>query len=275
MSNHNKKAIAVITGLWLLLGVISLADAQPTTTAPVARPVAARPMAVPAPRPVPRRVVAAPVMKRVAPKPVVAKPAPIAPVMAAAPVMAPVAAVPAPAAMQPEAVVPTTEKKAPTVVKKDGTGSVIGGWALQIVLYLLGMFLAAFIPVFTAWLYKKFKITNLQHKDYIDSMVLKGIDLGIGKANEEAHKLRDNPEAKVKKLDIAIGTANKYLVDSGLPKKGADYLATMIEARLGVARLDVVKPVAEPKSEDAVEPKPEEDEKEDKKKEKSAEATSK
>jgi len=267
MSNHSKKAVAVIAGLWILLSVVTLADAQPTAAPAAMRPAATAPAAMPAPRPAPRRVAPMPAPKRAAPKPAaMPAPMPAAMVPAAAmpaPAMAPAPAAPVMAATEP-AMAPVPDKKVDAKAKKDGKGSVIGGWALQIVLYLLGAFLAAFIPVFTAWLYKKFKITNLEHKDSVDGMVLKAAMFGIGKAEEAAYKLRDNPMDSAKKLDVAIKGANQYLVDSGLPEKGSAYLAALIESQLGLARTDEEKKSA-PKAKD----KPEEkkDEKKDEAKE--------
>ena len=265
MTKSNKTTLAVVAALWLTLGVVYSANAAPATTAPAmapARPVAMAP-ARPAARPAPRPVAMAPV-RRPAPKPA-AMPAPV---MAAAPAAATMAA-PAPVmAVDPApamAAVPEKTTAAPAV-KKDTKGQVVGGWILQVLLYLLGIFLTAFIPVFTAWLYKKFKLTDLEQKDKIDQMVLKATLFGIGKAEEAAHKLRDNPMDSAKKMDTAIAAANKYLVDSGLPEKGAEYLADLIESKLGETRNNAAtKPAAKPEEKPAeaekTEDKPKEDDK--------------
>jgi len=234
-------ALFATVGLVALLGTVSYAQ-------PAAAP-AAMSAAAAMPAPAMRAAPMAPAMRAtLRPRPMVMRtvmtvaamvaapvaPAPVAPVMAAAAPAAPVMAA-APAVMAPEAMAPTPPT-APAVAKTDSKGSVVGGWILQVILYLLGVFLAAFIPVFTAWLYKKFKLTDLQHKDMIDTMVLKAAMFGIGKAEEASYKLRDNPMDSAKKLDLAIENANKYLRDSGLPEKGAAYLADVIESALGLER---------------------------------------
>jgi len=188
-----------------------------------------------------------------------------APVMTVAPVVAPVvpvamAAVPAATAPVPPVAAPPAATSTPaTVAKADSKGSVVGGWIVQVLLYLAGIFLTAFIPVFTAWLYKKLKLTNLEHKDLIDEMVNKAALFGIGKAEEAAYKLRDNPMDSAKKLDLAVKKANEYLVDSGLPEKGASYLADVIESKLGVSRNKDDKPSPAAKDEAKPETEPKED----------------
>jgi len=279
MKSKMARKLVTLIVFSVLLGASYSANAQP---APTPARVAPRPVAMVAPRPaamVPVMRVTPKVVMRVvrraakpAAKPVImaAVPAAAAPTMEA---VAPVMAV-APAAM---VVTPVTtpavpETKVAPAVKQDSKGSVVGGWLLQLLLYLVGILLAAFIPVLTAWVYKKLKITNLEHKDQIDGAVMKAAMFGIGKAEEAAYKLRDNPIDGAKKLDIAIKGANQYLVDSGLPEKGAAYLADLIESRLGLTRTSVPKTEVEkeegvekeedaPKEEPKTEEKPKEDDK--------------
>jgi len=163
--------------------------------------------------------------------------APVLPPMteAAVPPVAPVTPMAA-AAVPTPAPVPAPVATVAPAAKQDSKGSVFGGQLLQLLLYLIATFLAAFIPVLTAWLYKKLKIADLDGKDKIDAIVLKAVLFGIGKAEEAAHKLRDNPMDSAKKMDVALTAANKYLKDSGLPEKGADYLTDLIESQLGVTR---------------------------------------
>lgn len=101
MSKHTKQVTVVIAGLWLILGAITLADAQPAAT-PAPRPAVMDPAAMPAPRPAPRRVAAKPTARRPAPRPatMVITPARV-PVAAMTP--APVAEAPMEAAMTPAA----------------------------------------------------------------------------------------------------------------------------------------------------------------------------
>lgn len=167
-----------------------------------------------------------PEMKAATPAPTKPVPPPVAAPMAVAPT-SPVMNVAAP---------PVAPSPATTTTSKDTKGKVFGGWVLEILLYIIGTLLAAILPVLTAWAYKKLKLTDLESKDMIDGIVLKAALFGLGKAEEEAHKLHDNPIDGAKKMDIAIASANNYLRDSGLPEKGSKYLADLIESRLGVAR---------------------------------------
>lgn len=261
MSKSNKKIMAIVVALWAVLGMTYAANAQPATMAPAPAMTAPRPVAMAPARPAPRPAAMPAAAMPVSMAPAMAVPAPamatMAPAMAAsAPAMAP-----APAAM---AAAPAKPAAAPAT-KKDTKGQVIGGWILQVILYLLGIFLTAFIPVFTAWLYKKFKLTDLQQKAKIDEIALKAAMFGIGKAEEQAYKLRDNPMDSAKKLDLAVASANKYLVDSGLPEKGAKYLADLIESKLGETRNgDAKKPAAKPEEKPAEAEKTEDKPKDDK-----------
>lgn len=262
---HKRVLIAVVC-LWALVGTAYTVNAQPAAMAPAMRP-AAMTVARPAPKPVAVR----PVVMRAAPRPALrpaARPAPmhVAAMPAAAPASTMTAPVPAmvaaPTMEAPAAAMAPAKPAAAPAVKKDTKGQVVGGWILQVLLYLLGIFLTAFIPVFTAWLYKKFKLTDLQHKDKLDEIALKAAMIGIGKADEAAYKLRDNPMDSAKKLDLAIASANKYLVDSGLPEKGAQYLADLIESKLGETRGGSSKPAEKPAEAPKVEDKPEDKPKE-------------
>lgn len=238
-----------ITAFLATLGLVVLLStpvvAQPTTTPAMAAPVAMTAPAMrvapraPAMRPVPRPVARRPVARPAAmpavmmtPAPVAAMPAPMTLVPAA---MTPAAAAPVDS-MTPAADAMAPAEAATPTTKKDSKGSVIGGGLLELLLKLIGILLGALIPILIAWIYKKLKLTDLQSKDIVDSMVLKAAMFGIGKAEEAAHKMRDNPMSGAEKLDMAISTANKYLIDSGLPKKGVDYLADVVESALGLDR---------------------------------------
>jgi len=240
------KSLIILTSMAVLLGYTYTANAQPVAVpAAMAAPkaVVKAPVVKAAPKPAVMKVAPKRYVKRaVAPKvtPKVVAPTPVAattpvavPTMATAPVATPVAA-PAPVMAAPKTPVATVP-----AAKQDSKGSVVGGWLLQMLLYLIGILVAAFLPVLTAWAYKKLKISNLEHKDQIDAAVLKAAMFGIGKAEEAAYKLRDNPMESAKKLDIAVKGANQYLVDSGLPEKGAAYLADLIESKLGLSRATV------------------------------------
>lgn len=255
-------SILAVVGFVALLSIP--VTAQPNTAmAPTARPAAMAPVM----KTVPKPKVSKPVPKPKASKPkTVAKlTVPTTPVTMAT-VAAPKTTPAAPASTTPAAMTVTKEDtkevaptKTTTEAKQDSKGSVVGGWILQAILYLLGIFLTAFIPIFTAWLYKKLKITNLEHKAAIDAAVIGAAVFGIGKAEEAAHKLKDNPISGAEKLNIALEAANQKLRESGLPEKGAEYLTSLIEAQLGLNRKDEKVPTVTEKKEE--EEKAEEEEK--------------
>lgn len=180
--------------------------------------------------------------------------APVAPVPAAMvpePAVAPMVAV---AAMQPtmEAVPakPTTKPDA----KKDSTGSVVGGSLLQILIVILTIALPVVLTPLVKWLLKKMKVEDLQTQQMIDGIVDQAVVMGLNYANEQAHKLGDNPVKGAAKLAVARDKALKYLEDSGIVGKGAEYIEDLIEAKLGATRED--KP-AESKPTEAAEDKSE------------------
>lgn len=152
MSKHSKQVVAVIAGLWILLGVAVVANAQPVAPMPAARPAAMAPAAMPAPRPVARRPVARPVAARPAAAPMVAvmTPAMVAPAPAAMPTAAPAsmaetpmdAAMAAPAAME----APKATMEAAPAEKKESTDKKAAFWIgivsmiLMAILGILGGF---------------------------------------------------------------------------------------------------------------------------------------
>lgn len=243
----------MVTGSVLALGqpappmkpVVSMA-ATPAP-APVMKPVPL-PMSAPKPRLLVMAVAPTPV-PAMAVAPVVAVPKP-----AVAPAAVPVAA--PPATVQPTTATTPTEPATTTGEKKDSKGRVFGGWALEILLYLLGLALLAVKGVLVKWLWEKYKLDKYVSADKVDEMVGKGVDVGIGYAEEQSHKLHDDPIDGAKKLDLAIAKVNEYLRDSGIPEKGAAYLATLIESKLPTLRTngqtsepEVAKAVTEPTKE--------------------------
>ncbi len=193
------------------------------------------------------------------------------PAPAATPAKAPVTATMAtPAATQATvpamAVAPAAPVKA--AAKPDSTGSVIGGAVLQILIVVLTLALPIILTPLVTWLLKKMKVENLQTQLMVDGIVDQGVVHGLNYANEQAHKLRDNPVKSAEKLDVATEKALAYLKDSGIVDKGAGYIKDLIEAKLGQTRGDVptAENADEPKSvaEDAVpEPTPKDDSKAD------------
>ena len=167
-----------------------------------------------------------------APKPVAAMTAPsMAPAAPAAmqPTMAPVVATPAKAAA------PATVKPAP---KQDKLGSVIGGGLLQILIVFMTIAIPIVLTPVVAYLLRKMKVTNLQTQQMVDGIVDQGVVHGLNYANEQAHKLGDNPVKGAEKLAMARDKALAYIKDSGIANKGAEYIEDLIEAKLGGTRPD-------------------------------------
>lgn len=235
--------------------------AQPTMTAPAKPAVMTTAKTTPKPTPKP------------APMSVMAKPAPAAPVapaMTAAPTK-PVAAVSAMTAVPTQPVMsaaPTTKATAP---KKDSKGSVIAGWLLNIILAFVGTVATTLGGVVIKWVWQKYQLDKYIAADKVDEMVDKAIIKGINYAEEQANKLKDDPVDGAKKMDLALGVINKSLKDSGIEKKAADYLATLVEAKLPEIRVagttELVKKEEKP-VETKEEPKEEKTAKKEEKKEK-------
>ena len=182
-----------------------------------------------------------------APKPVAAMTTPAAaPIAAMQPAMVPMAVAPAK---------PATVKPAP---KQDKLGSVVGGALLQILLVVLTIAVPIVLTPFIKWLLKKMKVEDLQTVQLVDGIVDQAIVVGLNYANEQAHKLGDNPIKGAEKLAVARDKAIEYLKDSGIVNKGAEYIEGLIEAKLGESReteamlasLSVEKPAAESEDEE-------------------------
>lgn len=178
----------------------------------------------------------APAMKAAPMAAVAAKPAPamtaMAPTMTAPkmPAMAPAAM----AVMAPKG--PAMAAAPPKAAAKDSVKKVVIGGVLEIILYVVGALLAAILPILTGWMLKKMKVESAAAKDAVDTIVSKAAEIGMHYAEEKARTLSDNPEKGAEKMKAAVEAANKYLRDSKLPEKGADYLAMLIAAKLGEKR---------------------------------------
>jgi hypothetical protein len=175
-----------------------------------------------------------------------------APAMPAAPAMAPAAT------MKPAMITKPMVAKAPTAMaaqpvvsaapagKKDSVKKVVIGGLLEILLYVVGTLFSALIPVLLALFYKKAKIESTAAKDAIDTVVDKAVTIGMNYAEEKARGMSDNPEKSAVKKKQAIAAANKYLRDSKMAEKGAEYLGMLIEAKLGASRNGESKPAPKP-----------------------------
>jgi len=210
MKKSSTKLAAIIIGLWMLLGVAAEAGSKPATTQPVTMSATSVMSSMSADVPVKTD------SNMAATKPATMSSPPMA-VMSAT----------------------VDSNSQPSMKAKSGPdskGSVIGGWLIDLLLYLLGIAITAITPVLTAWLWRKYKLDKYMEKKTVDDIVLKGVRFGIGKADEAAYKLRDNPMQSAEKLDLAIKKANDYIRDSGVAEKGSEYLADLIESELGKTR---------------------------------------
>jgi dihydroxyacetone kinase-like predicted kinase len=88
----------------------------------------------------------------------------------------------------------------------------------------------------------------------IDEMVDKAVVMGLHYAEEQAHKLRDNPVKGAEKLNMAADKALEYLKDSKVVDKGAEYIKGLIEAKLGQTRNNPPTVADEPETEDEKKP---------------------
>jgi hypothetical protein len=270
-THHWKTAVAIFS-LWALLAIPALAHSAPIpamTAAPTATttmaPVAARPAPVrAAPRPV-AKPVAKPVARpaaRPATRPAVVPPAmvtsePMDPPMAATPTTVPPAAM----AVEQPTMAATPADATPNKDKKDSKGSVIGGFLLQLLLGVLAVAVPIILTPVVKWLLKKMKVEDAKTQQMIDDMVDKAVVMGLNYAEEQAHKLRDNPVKSAEKLNMAADKALDYLKDSKVVDKGAEYIKSLIEAKLGEKRDTATKPkVAPAKTEEKEEKEEKEDE---------------
>jgi hypothetical protein len=158
------------------------------------------------------------------------------------------------------AAAPAEKAKVAPATKKDSKGSVVGGWLLELLLGILGIVITTISYPLVRWLLKKMKVEDQKAVMMVDEMVDKAVGIGIHYAEEQAHKLHDNPVDSAKKLDMAGAKAQAYLKDSGVVDKGAEYLKDLIESKLGEGRSNGV---AE-KPAEKVEAEPADDEKEEK-----------
>jgi len=131
---------------------------------------------------------------------------------------------------------PAEAPKKATEGKKDSKGSVVGGILLQLLLGILAIALPIVLTPLVRWLLKKCKVEDAKAQQMIDDAVDKAVVHGLNYANEQAHKLRDNPVAGAEKLNMAADKALVYLKDSGIVDKGANYLKDLIESKLGETR---------------------------------------
>lgn len=186
--------------------------AQPRPEMAPARPV---PAMAPAPRPVPRPA---------------ARPAPAAPKPAMAP--AAMAVVPKPAAASttaPEAPKPATKPAA----KADSWGKVLAGRLLDILLIFVLALATALGGLLVKWLAKKMKITDQEQIKSMEGLYDLAVGFGINLARQQSHKLKDNPDAKAKRLDTALGAVQDKIAELKLPEKTADWIRKKIEAKIG------------------------------------------
>lgn len=87
------------------------------------------------------------------------------------------------------------------------------------------------------WVLKKLKVEDVKIQDTLESAYEKLVDWGIGYAEEQAHKLSNDPKKGVaNKLDMAADYVQKMIKEWGLPEKTSEWVEEKIEARLGQQR---------------------------------------
>ncbi len=104
------------------------------------------------------------------------------------------------------------------------------------------VFLSALLTVLGGfaikWIAKKVKITDESQKQMIQEAYDKIVDMGISYAEQNAHKLKDNPKhGSAEKLNDALGFIQKMIEDQKLPEKTADWVEKKIESKLGESKV--------------------------------------
>lgn len=210
-----RKLIAALIPLMLCIGTPLSAQPRP---APAPRPTAMTPAAMtPTPaRPAPRPATMAPVPR-----------ATMAPAAVPAPTTAPA---PAPKADKPTTA-PAPAKKADA--KKDSWWKVLIGGLLEILLVFILAIAAVLGKPLIAWVAKKVKVEDAKQIAQMETLYDTLVGIGVNYATQQAHKLRDNPDAKGKRLDWGVEMVQKLIKDYGLPEKTANWIKKRIEAKLG------------------------------------------
>lgn len=209
MKTRRIKQVIIPAILLTLFGIISMATGQPVPV-PTPRPAAMAP-ATPVMAPVP------------APRPAPA----MAPVMASAP------ATPKPTAAAPVAGQPKPAAPASKAAKQDPWWKVGLGHLIVILLTFVLAFASAMGPMLVKLIAKKAKITDQEQIASAEKLYDGAVGFAVNLARQQAHKLKDNPDAKAKRLDTALEAAGEKIAEYKLPAKSADWLKKKIEAKVG------------------------------------------
>lgn len=196
--------IAAIVPLLFCIGLVAFAQPAPRPMTPKARPVATAPTARPAMAPT------------------------MAPVAAPTPAMAPA---PTPTADKPTTA-PAPTKKADDKKKDSWWKVLLGGLSETAITFLL-FILLGLGGLAIKWVAKKMKIEDATQITQMENVWSTLIGMGANYANQMAHKLRDNPDKKGKKMDWAVEFVQKLIKDWKLPEKSADWIKKRVEAKLG------------------------------------------
>lgn len=124
-----------------------------------------------------------------------------------------------------------------TFLAQDTWWQVLLGGLSETALVFAGAMALTLGGLLIRWVMKKMNITDVEKVKSVDAMYDAAVGLGIQYAAQYAHKLRDDPDASGKKLEVAVEFVQKMVKDWGLAEKSADWVAARVEAKLGADKL--------------------------------------
>lgn len=143
------------------------------------------------------------------------------PAMSVVPAMAPVASEP-----------PKLAMKAATD-KQDPWWKVLIGGLLEILLVFVLAIAIVCGRLLVKYIAKQIGVTDKEEIGRMNALYDSAVTFGVNYATQQAHKLRDNPDSKGKRLDWAITKAEELIREYKLPEKTAMWIASKIEAKIG------------------------------------------
>lgn len=224
-----KMKLVTLSTLLTLAMLGATANAQPVSMAPAP---AMAPAATPSPAPV------APYMAS-SPAPAMASPAPAATPSSGA--MAPAPAMSTPAAMTPASPAPAPAAQPAKAEKTDPWWKVLLGGLLQILLLFVLTFATIAGRLLIKYIAKKMNVTDKEEIERMNALYDSAVTIGVNFASQQAHKLRDKPDSKGKRLDWALTKAQELIKDYKLPEKTAQWITDKIEAKIGEKERDKPK----------------------------------
>lgn len=169
------------------------------------------------------------------------RPAVTAPAMAAT-TPAPKPEAPKPKVEEPKKEEPKAEKKEEkkeeTKKGEDSWWKVLIGGIIEILLLFLGALGIGLGGLLVKWLTKKLKITELEKAKQYEDLYNAAITLGVNFAKQQAHRLKNSPDAKAKRLEWAVEKATELIKEFNIPEKAAKWIKDRIEAKIGETERD-------------------------------------